>query len=75
MTTLFGDWRLLLLENQKMLLCICRTTENIRRYTPSNMGGFERAVSESLFRTAIWRIEITEITGKRKKYDSQGIEM
>lgn len=56
-------------EKKKALRLICE------RYTPSNMGGFERAVSESLFRTAIWRIEITEITGKRKKYDSQGIEM
>ena len=56
-------------EKRKALRLICE------RYAPSNMGGFEKAVSESLSRTAIWKIEITEITGKRKKYDSQGKEM
>lgn len=56
-------------EKRKALRLICE------RYAPSNMEGFEKAVSESLFRTAIWKIEITEITGKRKKYDSQGKEM
>ena len=56
-------------EKRKALRLICE------RYAPSNMGGFEKAVSESLFRTAIWRIEIAEITGKRKKYDLRGIEM
>ena len=54
-------------EKRKALRLICE------RYAPSNMGGFEKAVSESLFRTAIWRIEIAEITGKRKKYDLRGI--
>ena len=56
-------------EKRKALRLICE------RYAPSTLGGFEKAVSESLFRTAIWRIEIAEITGKRKKYDLRGIEM
>ncbi len=45
------------------------------RYTPDNMAAFEGAVSESLGRTALWRIDIKEISGKRKKYDSAGVEM
>jgi len=56
-------------EKRKALRLICE------RYAPSNMESFETAVSASLSRTAIWKIEITEITGKRKKYDSQGNEM
>ena len=45
------------------------------KYAPSNMENFEAAVSKSLFRTAIWKIDITEITAKRKKYDKYGKEM
>lgn len=45
------------------------------RHTPDNMANFDSAVSRSLPRTAIWRIEIESITGKRKKYDLQGKEM
>ncbi|MBP1758708.1 MAG: 5-nitroimidazole antibiotic resistance protein [Firmicutes bacterium] len=45
------------------------------RYTPDNMLHFDTAVAESLSRTAIWKITITEISGKRKKYDAKGVEM
>jgi nitroimidazol reductase NimA-like FMN-containing flavoprotein (pyridoxamine 5'-phosphate oxidase superfamily) len=45
------------------------------RYTPDNMDHFDAAVADSLSRTAIWKISIAEITGKRKKYDAQGVEM
>lgn len=46
-----------------------------RRHTPANMDQFDEAVSRSLSRTAIWRIDVVEITGKRKKYDADGKEM
>ena len=49
------------------LLCI--------RHTPTNMNEFDKAISESLSRTAVWKINITDISGKRKKYDSTGKEM
>ncbi len=29
----------------------------------------------NLFRTAVWKVVMKDITGKRKKYDSEGIEM
>lgn len=56
-------------EKIKALRLICE------RYAPSNMGRFDEAICASLSRTAIWKIEMTEITGKRKKYDSQGKEL
>lgn len=34
------------------------------RHAPSNMENFDKAVKESLNRTAIWKIDISEITGK-----------
>lgn len=46
-----------------------------QRHTPAGMDGFEDAVARSLHRTAVWKIEISDITGKRKKYDSSGEEM
>lgn len=46
-----------------------------QRHTPANMAAFDEAIARSLPRTAIWRIEIREITGKRKKFDAQGEEM
>lgn len=45
------------------------------RHTPTNMAAFDRAASASLPRTAIWRLEIESLTGKRKKYDAQGREV
>ncbi len=45
------------------------------RHTPENMSDFDSAVERSLSHTAIWRIDIESITGKRKKYDSEGKEM
>lgn len=46
-----------------------------QRHTPTNMAEFDDAIAKSLSRTAIWRIDISEISGKRKKYDSHGKEM
>ena len=45
------------------------------RHAPDNMSEFDEAIERSLFRTAVWKISIGEITGKRKKYDKNGEEM
>lgn len=45
------------------------------KYCPENMNAFEASVTRSLPRTAVWKIEISSITGKRKKYDAEGKEM
>ncbi len=45
------------------------------RHTPSNMANFDAAIQKSLSRTAVWKICITSVTGKRKKYDNDGKEM
>lgn len=45
------------------------------RHTPANMENFDDAIARSLSRTGVWRVEVQEITGKRKKYDAQGREM
>ncbi|MDO4486552.1 MAG: pyridoxamine 5'-phosphate oxidase family protein [Bacillota bacterium] len=46
-----------------------------QRHSPSNMHEFDDAISRSLERTGVWKINIEEITGKRKKYDKNGEEM
>ena len=46
-----------------------------RRYTPDNMANFDHAIRKSLDITAIWKIRIDEISGKRKKLDKDGKEM
>lgn len=38
-----------------------------QRYTPQNMAAFDQAIARSLARTAVYRIAITQITGKEKK--------
>lgn len=46
-----------------------------QRHTPANMAQFDKAIEKSLSRTGVWKIEIAQITGKRKKYDKNGEEM
>ena len=46
-----------------------------RRYTPDHMADFDDAIRRSLDITAIWKIHIDEISGKRKKLDKDGKEM
>lgn len=41
------------------------------RHTPLNMAAFDQAVKASLKRTAVWRVTITEISGKRKVLRSE----
>lgn len=45
------------------------------RHTPANMQEFDTAIERSLPRTAVWKIKIIDITGKRKKFDQDGKEM
>lgn len=45
------------------------------RHTPLNMYNFKNAINQSLHRTAVWKIEIGNITGKRKKYGKDGKEL
>ncbi|MEG2338368.1 MAG: pyridoxamine 5'-phosphate oxidase family protein [Clostridium sp.] len=45
------------------------------RYTPDNMGEFDHAIERSLGITAVYKVSIDEVTGKRKKFDSDGREM
>lgn len=37
------------------------------RHTPANMQAFDEAITRSLSRTAIWKVQIRSITGKQKK--------
>lgn len=45
------------------------------KYTPTKMKFFHAAVNSSINVTNIYSIEIDELTSKRKKYDTKGIEM
>ncbi|MDD7428902.1 MAG: pyridoxamine 5'-phosphate oxidase family protein [Oscillospiraceae bacterium] len=36
------------------------------KFTPSNMADFDNAIERSIGRTAVWKIRIEEITGKKK---------
>lgn len=49
------------------LLCV--------RHVPTYMYAFDDEVARSLSRTAVWKIHMETVTGKRKKYDSNGKEM
>jgi nitroimidazol reductase NimA-like FMN-containing flavoprotein (pyridoxamine 5'-phosphate oxidase superfamily) len=46
-----------------------------QKYTPLNMKYFDAAAGSSISRTCVIRIDILEITAKRKKYDAKGEEM
>lgn len=46
-----------------------------QKYTPENMKYFDDAAKASIDRTMVIKIEIKEITAKRKKYDVNGDEM
>lgn len=45
------------------------------KYLPYSMSCFDTAIDVSLDRTCVIRIDIDEITGKRKKFDKDGVEM
>jgi nitroimidazol reductase NimA-like FMN-containing flavoprotein (pyridoxamine 5'-phosphate oxidase superfamily) len=56
-------------EKIKAMRCICQ------KYTPTKMKYFDRAIADGLGKANVYRIEISEVTAKRKKYDDQGEEM
>ena len=56
-------------EKIKAMRLICE------KYTPSKMKYFNTAVKAGLGRTNVYKIDIKEITSKRKKYDGKGVEM
>ncbi|MEG0918810.1 MAG: pyridoxamine 5'-phosphate oxidase family protein [Anaerovoracaceae bacterium] len=59
----FGKCHQVLDEAEKIeaLRCICE------KYAHSNMKGFQDAITRSLGRTAVFKIEIDQVTGKAKK--------
>ncbi len=56
-------------EKKRVLELLCR------RHVPGHMEAFEAEVSASLAVTAVWKIIPSQVTAKRKKYDSQRREM
>lgn len=45
------------------------------RHAPEHMAAFEREAFPDVPRTAVWEIQIESVTGKRKRYDANGVEM
>ena len=56
-------------EKIKAMRTVCQ------KYTPSKMKYFDSAINAGLHRTNVYKVEIEDITAKRKKYDSKGVEM
>lgn len=56
-------------EKIKAMRTICE------KYTPDKMKYFDTAIKAGLNKTNVYKIKIENITSKRKKYDSQGVEM
>lgn len=62
----------IILDNEEKILGLRLLCE---KYTPNNMSFFDDAVEDALRITNVIRIDILDISGKRKKYDKDGIEM
>lgn len=45
------------------------------KYTPDKMEYFDTAITAGLNRTNVYKVEMESISAKRKKYDSDGVEM
>ena len=45
------------------------------KYTPDKMEYFDTAINAGLGRTNVYKVEMESISAKRKKYDSDGVEM
>ena len=56
-------------EKIKAMRLICE------KYTPRKMKYFDMAIGAGLKRTNVYKVEIEDITSKRKKYDVHGEEM
>lgn len=59
-------------DNEEKILGLRLLSE---KYCPWNMPYFDAAIENSLRVTCVIRIDIESITGKRKKYDKDGVEM
>lgn len=68
---IFGTASIVENRNEKILALklLCE------KYTPKNMAVFNDAIIDAIDITNVIRIDIRNITGKRKKYDQEGIEM
>lgn len=62
----------IIVDNEEKILGLRLICE---KYTPNNMGFFDDAVKDALKITSVIRIDIENVSGKRKKYDKEGIEM
>lgn len=63
----------MVVDNEEKILALRIISE---RFLPKHMDAFDDAVRQSLHRTAVVRITLTEPPyGKRKQYDSSGNEM
>ena len=56
-------------EKIKAMKLICE------KYTPRKMKYFDMAIKAGLKRTNVYKVEIEDITSKRKKYDMHGEEL
>lgn len=56
-------------EKIKAMRLVCE------KYTPDKIKYFDMAIKAGLSRTNVYKVEIEEITAKRKKYDGTGKEM
>lgn len=56
-------------EKIKAMRIICE------KYAPTKMKYFDTAINAGLARTNVYRVEIEDISSKRKKYDDKGVEM
>lgn len=56
-------------EQIKAMEIICK------KYTPTKMNYFDMAIKSGIKHTNIYKVEIEDITAKRKKYDNSGEEM
>lgn len=56
-------------EKVKAMKLLCE------KYTPDKMDYFNAAINSGINRTNVYKIEIEEVTAKRKKYDVHGKEM
>lgn len=56
-------------EKIKAMKIICE------KYTPTKMKYFHTAINAGLNRANVYKVEIADITSKRKKYDDKGVEM
>ncbi len=70
-TLIRGKVEMVEAENEKIkaMKLICH------KYTPTKMDYFDMAIRVGLPRTNVYKLEIEEISSKRKKYDISGEEM